>query len=117
MTPKFSLVTAVAGAALLILPSPPGARPAAGHVPRRRRACGRGEDRFAVHDSAQPSCRAPVRLGRERDRRGSRLCAQPFNLRHVLASDSVESARQQAQPFNLRHMLASDSVQSALGEG
>ncbi len=46
----------------------------------------------------------------------ARQQAQPFNLRQVLASDSVESARQQAQPFNLRHVLASDSVESAKAE-
>ena len=43
----------------------------------------------------------------------ARQQAQPFNLRQVLASDSVETARQQAQPFNLRQVLASDSVETA----
>ena len=42
--------------------------------------------------------------------------AQPFNTRAVLASDSVESARAESQPVNLRDVLASDSVESAKTE-
>ena len=41
----------------------------------------------------------------------ARQQAQPFNLRNVLASDSVESAKAESQPLNLRDVLASDSVE------
>ena len=46
----------------------------------------------------------------------SQSLPQP-NPRGMIASDSVESARQQAQPFNLRQVLASDSVETAKAAG
>jgi hypothetical protein len=42
--------------------------------------------------------------------------AQPFNIRDVLASDSVESAKAETQLINPRDVLASDSVESARAE-
>ena len=102
MTPKTSLVTAVA-VALVAVPAAWGAQ--APDVIERAVTGGK----LASQSLPQPNPRGMLASDwSEREQQ-----AQPFNLRQVLASDSVESARQQAQPFNLRNVLASDSVESA----
>jgi hypothetical protein len=114
MTPKFSLVTAVAGAALLIAAVPawgqgqPATYP---DVVERATAA-----KIASESTTQLNLRAVLPSDSVESSIGARqryVAHQPFNLRAVLPSDSVESAMA-PQPFNFRDVVASDSVESAL---
>jgi hypothetical protein len=118
MTPKFTLVTAVAGVALLIAAVPawgqdqlPTTYP---DVVERATAA-----KIASESTTQLNLRAVLPSDSVESASGATeraFAPQPFNLRTVVASDSVENAtgateRSGDQSFNLRHMLAADSVQ------
>jgi hypothetical protein len=114
MTPKFSLVTAVAGAALLIAAVPAWGQsqlPATYPDVVERAAA----SKIASQSVPQVNLRAVLPSDSVESAIGATQPAdapQRVYLRNVLASSATGATeRAGVQSFNLRHMLASDSVQ------